>query len=104
MSLKTWAIGLVLRGKLPNWAYALIGKKIAKVVNLQEGNMDTKKWYQSRNVWTGVVTVLIGLYTSVDVSLGTSLGFDLPNIPEFVFVILGTLGVYTRVTTTKTIE
>jgi len=68
----------------------------------KENNMDeVKKWYKSRNVWTGIVTVLIGIYSSIDASLAPSLGFNLPDIPEFVYVILGTLGVYTRVTAEK---
>jgi len=57
----------------------------------------TKKWWESKNVWTGIVTVLIAAYS-------TAAGqFGLPVIPEYVFAILGAFGIYTRVTATAKI-
>lgn len=78
----------------------LAGKWAAKKLNLQEANnMDeTKKWYQSRNLWTGVVTAIMGVYLSM------AQQFHLPAVPEWIFAILGAIGVYTRVTTTAKIE
>lgn len=69
------------------------GGFIKKKIKLQEGPMDsTKKWYQSKNVWTGVVTAAMGAYvTLVPV-------FHLPAVPEWIFTLLGAIGIYTRVT------
>ena len=52
------------------------------------------KWYQSKTVWSGVVAVLIAAYNTAAVQFG------LPAIPEFVYGLLGALGVYSRVTAT----
>lgn len=82
-----------------NWVGTLIGKFIGKKLNLQEeSKMDgTKKWYQSKNIWTGVVTVLIAAY-------GTAAAiWKLPAIPEWLFAVLGAVGIYTRVTATDKI-
>jgi len=54
--------------------------------------METKKaWYLSKGVWAGIIAVVIAAYSSA------SSQFGLPAIPEFVFGILGALGVYSRV-------
>ena len=50
-----------------------------------------KKWYQSKTVWAGVVAVIVAAYNVA------SAQFGLPVIPDFVFGILGALGVYGRV-------
>lgn len=63
----------------------------------------TTKWYKSKGVITGIVTVIIGVYSLVDTALGPQLGFDLPQIPEWIFILLGSLGIYSRVNTTGTI-
>jgi hypothetical protein len=71
----------------------LAGKYLANKLNLQEGNMDdTKKWYLSKGIWAGVVTALMGLYLSLAPQL------HLPAVPEWIFSILGVLGVYSRAT------
>lgn len=54
---------------------------------------DTKPWYKSKTVWAGVVAVLIGLYNSIGANLHT-----LPVIPDWVFALLGAVGVYGRAT------
>lgn len=59
---------------------------------------DTKKWWQSKGVWTGIVTATMGAYVTLTPV------FHLPVVPEWIFALLGTLGIYTRVTATKTIE
>lgn len=51
----------------------------------------TKKWYQSKGVWTGVVTGLMGIYLAVAPAAG------FPAVPEWIFAILGGMGIYTRV-------
>ena len=60
--------------------------------------MDSKKWYLSKGVWTGIVTALIGAYLSI------APVFAWPAIPEGIFVILGALGIYTRATATTAIK
>ena len=70
----------------------LAGKTIAKQLNLKEGPMDTKKWYQSKGVWTGVLTVLLAAYGSAAVQ------FNLPHVPEWIFTLLGAAGIYARAT------
>ena len=59
--------------------------------------MDKKKWYASRTVWVGIISVGIATYNSASVQFG------LPPIPDVVYALLGVLGVYTRVTTTKVV-
>lgn len=79
--------------KLPDFVLRFIGREIASKANLQEGYMDdTKKWFQSKGVWTGIVTGLMGTY------LALAPQFHWPAIPEWVFTILGAIGVYTRIT------
>jgi hypothetical protein len=90
---------------LKNLVVKIATKKVADKLNLEEGKMeDGKKWYRSKGVLTGIVTVLIGLYTGVDTQVGPQAGFDLPNIPELVFVVLGALGIYSRVVADKEIK
>ena len=64
--------------------------------------MNSKKWYASKTIWAGIVTVLIVVYNSVDVALASQCGvegsfcFNIPAIPEFVYGLLGALGIYSR--------
>jgi hypothetical protein len=51
-----------------------------------------KKWFQSKTVWAGIVAVIIAAYNSA------SSQFGLPAIPEYVYGILGALGIYGRAT------
>lgn len=53
---------------------------------------DTKPWYKSKGVWTGIATGLMGIYLSLAAQ------HHWPAVPEWIFVILGTLGIYSRVT------
>lgn len=83
---------------LPDWVLKILGHKIADKLDLQEdSNMETKPWYQSKNIWAGVVTALIGVYLSLAPQ------FHWPAIPEWIFTILGAIGIYTRATATTTI-
>lgn len=65
--------------------------------------MDTKKWYLSKGVWTGIVATLIGTYESLRMYVGPQFGWDIPAIPPFVYTILGTIGIYSRVVADKKI-
>lgn len=59
---------------------------------------DSKKWWKSKTVLSGIVAVGLAAYsTAAD-------HFGLPATPEWVFAILGALGVYGRVTATKEIK
>lgn len=92
-------------GLIKSLAAKFIGKRIAKELDLKEGPMDDKKkWYQSKGVWTGVVTVLIGAYETAKVTLAPSLGVALPDIPPFLYSVLGAVGVYSRVVANKTVS
>lgn len=84
----------------PDWLLKLIGKQVANKIGLEDGNMEeTKKWYTSKGVWTGVVTFLLGAYSLVSVSIMPALGKPpLPAIPDWVLTLLGAIGVYSRVT------
>lgn len=54
--------------------------------------MESKPWHQSKTIWAAVVTGLIGIYNGV----ASVKGF--PAIPEWIFPILGTIGIYSRAT------
>lgn len=60
--------------------------------------MESKAWYKSKSIWTGIVTIIIsGYLTAVPI-------FHLPAIPEYVFAILGAFGIYSRVVTNTAIK
>lgn len=59
---------------------------------------DTKSWFQSKTVISGLAAVGIAAYNAA------STEFGLPPIPDFVFGILGALGIYGRVTAKSTIR
>lgn len=83
---------------IPNFLLKWIGRDIANKLSLQEGKMpDSKPWYASKTIWASVVVGLIGIYNAI----GTAKG--LPPIPEWVYTLLGAIGVYTRATATTTI-
>lgn len=106
MGLKEFGLKMFLKGKLPNFVYRMIGKKLAKAINLQEGNMaevENKKWYTSKGVLTGIVTVLISLYEVTAQALAPQFGWNIPPIPAWVFTMLGALGIYSRVVADKKI-
>lgn len=84
--------------KIPDWLLRIVGKKIGNKIDLQEDSkMETKPWYQSKTIWAAVVTGLIGIYN------GIASVKSLPAIPEWIFPILGSIGVYSRATSTTTI-
>lgn len=70
----------------------LAGKFAAKKLGLEDKPMDTKSWWKSKGIWTGIVTGILGIYMTLQPQL------SLPAIPEWVFALLGGLGIYTRVT------
>ena len=58
--------------------------------------MDNKKWYLSKGIWAGIITVVIGAATGI----ATLFGVDLNGNAIFGLVIsvLGALGLYSRAT------
>lgn len=103
MGLKVWLIKKGLGGKLPDWLYRFIGRKIAKKLNLQEGPaMETKKWYQSKTVLAGIALFLNASYAAAANYLAPNFGWHLPAIPPFINDLingmLGTTVIYGRVT------
>lgn len=78
---------------IPDFVLKIFGRKIADKLNLQEGTLeDTKPWYQSKTIWAGAVAALVGVYNSIAAVKA------LPPIPDWVFTILGAIGIYTRAT------
>jgi len=72
-----------------NFFAKIAGKYVAGKLNLQEDSkMETKPWYQSKTMWTAVVSGLVGVYQAV------STIHPLPPIPPFVYTLLAALGLY----------
>ncbi len=65
--------------------------------------METKPWWQSKTIWAGVIVVFIATYNGFRPAFAESFHVTLPVIPEFVYALLGALGVYGRNSTTKVI-
>ena len=63
--------------------------------------MGTKKWYQSKAIWCGIVTALVGAAQAI----GLQFGFNLLANPiaGIVLTILGSFGIYSRASATTTI-
>jgi hypothetical protein len=76
-----------------------------KSLGLVEGTpMENKKpWYVSKTVWSGILTVLIGAYDLIGANLAPTFGWTLPQVPAWIFTVLGALGIYGRVSAEKKI-
>jgi hypothetical protein len=84
--------------KLPDFVLRWIGRYAANKLDLQEGKMDgTKPWYQSKNIWTCIISGVVATYIAVAAQVGW------PSIPEWIITILSAIGVYTRVNATEKI-
>ena len=91
--------------KIPDFIVNMIGRTVAKKLDLQEGQMEEgKKWYKSKTVIAGILTVLIGAYETTRMSVAPSFGWNLPEIPPVVYTLLGAMGVWGRVTATAAIK
>lgn len=89
---------------IPLWAAKLAGKFLAKKLDLKEGTVeDSKKWYQSKAVLAGLATALFGTYELVKTNVAPNFGWTLPDIPSWVFTLLGAMGIWGRVTAEKKI-
>lgn len=78
-------------------SYIVDNGKLLKIKK-EVKNMDSKKWYLSKTVWSGIISVIIVAYNA------TSITFGVPAIPEYVFGILAALGIYSRVNATTVIK
>lgn len=57
-----------------------------------------KPWYTSKTVWAGVLAVVLAAYNEA-----IAAGLGLPQIPDFVYGVLGALGIYGRAAATTTL-
>jgi hypothetical protein len=53
---------------------------------------EKKAWWQSKTILAGIATVALVAYSEA------SSIFGLPPVPEYVYAILGALGIYGRMT------
>lgn len=60
--------------------------------------LKSKSWFASKTVLSGVAAVAVAAWNEA------SAQFGLPPIPDFVFGILGALGIYGRVSATSVIR
>lgn len=82
--------------KVPDWVWRLM---VADIKNkLEDGPMESKKWFKSKRIWTGVVITAAGAYETA------ALQFSLPPIPPFVYSLLGAFGIYLNKTSDKLIK
>ena len=90
-------------GWIKNLLAKVAGKKIAKELELKEGPMgDSKKWWESKTVWSDVLTGFVGVW-GVATPILSGYGIHLPEIPPIVLTLLGAMGIHGRVTATKPI-
>ena len=66
--------------------------------------MGTKKWYTSKTMLAGILTILITAYMGLDTLLNAEAIGNLPDIPVIAFTILGALGLYGRTKANTRIE
>ena len=53
---------------------------------------NSKSWYRSKTIWSGIVAVSLAAYNEA------AKQFGLPVTPDFVYALLGALGIYGRAT------
>ena len=87
-----------------DWLVVQVAKIAGKNLKLEEGPMsNSKAWYKSKGVLTGITVVVFGVYDIVRANLAPQVGWNLPEVPPIVFTILGALGIYARSVATKTV-
>jgi len=58
----------------------------------------SKPWYKSKAVIAGIITVFVSVWDNALVpACAEHLNFILPNIPTWIYALLGSLGIYGRV-------
>jgi len=66
--------------------------------------MENKKWYESKTIWSGIISIVIAIYNTVQPLLSQFFGINLPVIPDWIYTVLGSLGIYGRITANKEIK
>ena len=64
--------------------------------------MQSKKWYQSKTIWTQIVSVLVATLSAIDTQFGT--GLLSTQVAAIIISVLQILGVYGRVSATTEIK
>ena len=64
--------------------------------------MQSKKWYQSKTIWTQIVSVLVATMSAIDTQFGT--GLLSTQVAAIIISVLQILGVYGRVSATTEIK
>lgn len=86
---------------LKNFLARIVGRKLSKSAGLKEDSEmemeGTKKWFQSKTVWSGVLVVAMGTYELVKQQFAP----NLPEIPGWLLSFLGGFGIYGRVSAKK---
>jgi len=64
--------------------------------------MESKKWYQSKTIWSQIISVVVALVSTIDQQFGT--GMLTTQIAAVIISVLQVIGVYGRVNATSVIE
>lgn len=59
---------------------------------------NSKTWWRSKTIWSGIVAVSLAAYNEA------AKQFGLPVTPDFVYALLGALGIYGRATATSVVS
>lgn len=90
MSIKAWLLKKGLQGKLPDWLYRLLGKEVAKKLDLQETTMeDNKPFYKSKAKMAAIIGVILAGIQPISKAFGHEI-----IVPNFVFEVLAGMGLY----------
>lgn len=68
-----------------------------KGVNEMGDELKAKPWYQSRTIISGIVAVAVAVWNAGAVAVAANFGHNLPTIPDWIFAILGSIGIYGRI-------
>ena len=87
---------------IPDFIVKMLGKKLGKSL-MEDSLMPTKPWYQSKTVWSDIVTILLAILGFVD---KTWTGGHIVSSPFYSMALtfLGAMGIYGRTTSTTTIS
>lgn len=78
--------------------YQPLGRKLSNDLELKEGIVEPKKWYQSKTIWTAVITGVLGIAQAAGQATGHPV-----TIPPYVYEVLAGLGLYSLRTGDKPI-
>lgn len=87
-----------------NFFASIAGKFVSSKLKLQEGPpMPSKPWYESKTIWSDVVTVLLSILGLVDKYVT---GGHIVSSPFYSMALtfLGAMGIYGRTTATTTVS